>query len=185
MAKLSILTPPDPRLREKSIMVDHIDENIHQLLRDMEETFDENTAGLAAPQVGINRRVVIMNVSLVDADGRELDESYRTPYHDKMLYVINPVITARSDEKITSHEGCLSLPGLSIPVQRHRCIEIIFTDEKEKEHKFEAHGFLAMCFQHEIDHLDGILSIDYLSSNLKRELALRKMKRFTAAHKKT
>lgn len=180
MAKLNILTPPDPRLRQVSSPVDEINEEVLKLLQDMLDTADENTAGLAAPQVGVNKRVLIMEIPLLDECGKPMDESHRTPYHDVMLQIINPEIVSKSDEIVLSEEGCLSLPGLAVPVKRHRHVEVKFMDPAGKMHQFIAPGLLGICFQHEIDHLNGILSIDYLSK-FKREMALRKLKRITTS----
>ena len=160
MALLEILQPPHPTLRARAMPVESFDAALGQLVADMYETmYKAPGIGLAAPQVGVSRRLLIMDV----ADGEE-----RRP-----RTVINPEILWRSPELATAEEGCLSLPSFYAEVTRPAAVRLRYRDEAGDEHEIEADGLLARCVQHEIDHLDGILFIDHLSA-LRRGMILRK-----------
>ena len=163
MALLNILKIPDPRLKIKAKPVEYVDDAIKDLLDDMVETMYANDgAGLAATQVGIDKRIIIM-----DGAGDE-----GTNQRELMKF-INPEILWRSEETKPMLEGCLSVPEYYAEVNRALKLKIRYMNEQNEIIEREASGFLAHAFQHEIDHLDGILFIDYLSS-LKRQLILRK-----------
>lgn len=137
-----IVKHPDPILREKSVPVKHITANIHKLLDDMAETmYAANGVGLAAPQVGINKRVVVIDVG------------------EGIIELINPEIIAMEDEQI-GPEGCLSIPGLTGEVKRARKCKVRALDRDGHEFELEGEDLLARAFQHEIDHLNGVLFID-------------------------
>ena len=153
MAILKILQFPDPRLRKKAVKVTRIDAEIHKLAQDMLETmYQEGGIGLAATQVNIQRRVVVIDLS----------EQRNSP-----IYMINPEIL-RSEGVEEMQEGCLSVPGYYDLVQRAEKVRVRFLNLAGDSVETEADGLLAVCIQHEIDHLNGRLFIDYLSP-LKRK----------------
>ncbi len=165
MSLLRIHTYPDPVLAEKARKVDEITDAIRQLAADMSETmYEGNGVGLAAPQVGESIRLVVLDVT-----GPEERKG--------LMSLINPVIVQR-EGSVESEEGCLSLPMLSGKVTRSEKITVHATDLDGNEQKIEAEGLLAICLQHELDHLDGVLLLNRLS-RLKRtmyEKKARKMK---------
>ena len=171
MAIRTILTAPDPRLKKKSKPVDSVDAEVRQLMDDMLETmYDAPGIGLAAIQVGIARRLAV-----VDVAKREEEEAEPNP-----LFLVNPQIVSSSDERSLHEEGCLSIPEYYADVERPASVRVGFLDRNGKPQEIEASGILATCLQHEIDHMDGVLFIDYLSK-LKRD---RVMKKFTKAAKR-
>lgn len=160
---LEIKTFPDEVLRKKSILVEKIDDNIKKLLDDMAETMYEAPGiGLAAPQVGVNKRVVV-----IDITGPE--------ERSGLLKIINPEIISMEGE-CEGEEGCLSIPQEYADVKRAEKITVKFLNEDGKEQILEADGLLSRAFQHEIDHLDGILFIDRISP-LKREFIKKRIKK--------
>ena len=168
MAKLPILIAPDPRLKQKAKPVDAIDDELRRLLDDMLETmYAAPGIGLAAPQVGVPRRAVVVDLA------REGEE--RHP-----LRLINPEIVWASDEEVESSEGCLSIPDFFGDVARPQKVRVRYLDEHADAREIEADGLLATCLQHEIDHLDGVLFIDHLSA-LKRSIILRKLQKLKRA----
>ncbi len=168
MAKLPIVLAPDPVLKTKCEPVVSIDDGVRQLLDDMLETmYDAPGIGLSAPQVAATHRVIVCDVARED----EAAQPYR---------MINPEITWRSDEDVVAEEGCLSIPDHYAEVSRSREIRVGFLDPDGAQQELEASGLLSACIQHEIDHLDGVLFIDYLTP-LKRNIILRKMKKLKRA----
>ncbi len=162
MALLPIITAPDPRLKQVCPSVEQVDDEIRQLLEDMLETMYEAPGiGLAAPQVGVLKRVIVVDVSR--------DDEERTP-----LKLVNPELTWVSDHDASYDEGCLSLPEHYAEVVRPAEIKVEYLDEDGKKQELAADGLLATCIQHEIDHLDGILFVDHISA-LKRNMILRKL----------
>ncbi|AOB24978.1 MULTISPECIES: peptide deformylase [Bordetella] len=162
MALLSILRYPDPRLHKKAKPVAVVDDRIRQLVRDMADTmYDAPGVGLAATQVDVHERVVVIDVSEEGNDLRVL---------------INPEITWKSDERQTYEEGCLSVPGIYDEVERAARIRCKALDQQGQPYEFEADGLLAVCVQHEIDHLDGKVFVEYLS-NLKQNRIKTKLKK--------
>ncbi len=163
MAILPILIHPHPVLRVPAEKVDAITPEILKLLDDMLETmYAAPGIGLAAPQIGVSKRVVVIDVTGEDVSLK------RNP-----LKLINPEIVARSETKTVLNEGCLSLPEMRVDVERPETVTVRYMDEKGATHEIEADDILAKCFQHEIDHLDGKLIFDYLSP-LKRNMVLRR-----------
>ena len=149
MALLPILRYPDPRLHKVAKPVQEVDDRIRQLVRDMAETmYDAPGVGLAATQVDVHERVVVIDVS---EDGNEL------------IVLINPEITWKSDEVQVYEEGCLSVPGVYDEVQRSARIRVRALNEKGETCEFDAEGLLAVCVQHELDHLMGKVFVEYLS----------------------
>ena len=158
---------PDPLLRQVSQPVERIDAESLRLATDMLETmYDAPGIGLAAIQIGVPRRLLVIDVS---KDGEE-----KTP-----LVVFNPEILTASDARSTYEEGCLSIPDYYAEVERPASVTVRYVDRDGKEQMLEADGLLATCLQHEIDHLNGTLFIDHIS-RLKREIVIRK---FTKAAK--
>ena len=148
MAKLKILEFPDPRLRTRAEPVTDVDDRIRTLIDDMLETmYDAPGIGLAATQVDVHERLLVADVSS--------DQSEPHAF-------INPVIVEKDGETVTD-EGCLSVPGYFEPVKRAEHIKLRYLDRNGEETELEAEGLLAVCIQHEIDHLDGKLFVDYLS----------------------
>lgn len=169
MARLKLLHEPDPRLRRVSVAVTNVDDAVRQELADMKETLEYlEGLGLAAPQVDILRRMVIYDTKNFPADEGVPSEGPR------FLVMINPKITSRSSEKTTLEEGCFSLPDTPVAVARSETCEVTFLNEDGATQTLQARGLFAKCVQHEVDHLDGVLTIDYLSP-LKKELTLEKL----------
>ncbi len=162
MTVMTVIHAPDPRLQAISEAVETVDDGVRRLLDDLLETmYAEKGLGLSAIQVGIPRRVMV-----VDVAGRSGISRPRK--------LVNPAIVASSQERLEFDEGCLSFPKLSAMVERPASIDITYLDENGDGRKLHADGLLARCLQHEIDHLNGILFIDHLSA-LRRRLILRKM----------
>jgi peptide deformylase len=154
-----IVIYPDPRLKLISETVEHFDEDLHALLDDMYETMiAKNGVGLAAIQIGIRKRVLIINVPIENEEG----EAVAQP-KENTLEVINPIITYRSEESVKFQEGCLSVPGFYEDIERHAMVTIEYQDRYGEKFVIEDDEFLAIALQHEIDHLDGKLFIEKLS----------------------
>jgi peptide deformylase len=148
MALLHILTYPDPRLRQRASPVDAIDAQLRQLVDDMAQTlYAAKGIGLAATQVGVAQRVVVIDLS---------------PGQDQLLVLINPRVVAR-DGSQECEEGCLSVPDVYDTVERAERVTVSYLDIDGDARQMDADGLLAVCVQHEIDHLDGKLFVDYLS----------------------
>jgi peptide deformylase len=168
MAVRDIIILPDKRLRLVSEPIKAIDREVKALVADMFETmYDAPGIGLAAIQVGVPRRVVTMDLSK--------KEEAQQPQ-----VFVNPEVLWRSDEKATYEEGCLSIPEFYEEVERPAQVRVKYLDLEGHEQELEATGLLATCLQHEIDHLNGVLFIDYIS-RLKRE---RVVKKFAKAAKR-
>ncbi|WP_425410570.1 peptide deformylase [Hyphococcus sp.] len=164
MAIRPILTAPDPRLREVSKPVGQVDEALRELMDDMLETmYDAPGIGLAAIQIGVPQRVIVMDLAGEDEEPAP-------------LYFVNPEILDPSEEKKPYEEGCLSVPDYYDEVERPARCRVKYLDYHGAEQILEAEGMLAVCIQHEMDHLEGVLFIDYLS-RLKRERVLKKLKK--------
>jgi len=149
MALRTILSYPDPRLHTVAKPVQAVDERIRTLVADMIETmYHANGIGLAATQVDVHERVVVIDVS---------------EERDQPLVLINAEITWASDEKVLNEEGCLSVPGIYDGVERSTAVKVRATDEHGAECEIEAEGLLAVCIQHELDHLRGKVFVEYLS----------------------
>jgi len=167
MAILDILLYPDPRLREVALPVRTVDDRVRKLVEDMAETmYDAPGVGLAATQVGVNERVVVIDVAGEDAPS-------------DLRVFINPELL-EADGVQTWKEGCLSFPGVSEEIKRAARVKVRALGVDGKPFELEAEGLLAVAIQHETDHLDGVLMIDKLSA-LKRRLIGRKMAREQSA----
>lgn len=162
MALKTIITAPDPRLKKKSKPVDKVDAEVRQLMDDMLETmYAAPGIGLAAPQVGVLKRVIVLDI--------DREEVQTGP-----LCMVNPEVVEASDEDATYEEGCLSLPEHYSDVVRPAKVTVRYLDRDGKKQEMACEGLLATCVQHEIDHLDGILFVDHISA-LKRNMILRKL----------
>ncbi|PLX84274.1 MAG: peptide deformylase [Desulfuromonas sp.] len=163
MALLRILHYPEPILARASEPVAGVDESLKTLAADMAETmYAAPGVGLAAPQVGVSKRLVVIDCSPKDEAPR-------------LIAAVNPEIVAREGEDF-EEEGCLSVPGYYARVSRSAWVKVRFLDLDGEEREMEADGLLAVAFQHEIDHLDGILFVDRLSA-LKRNMFRKKYKK--------
>lgn len=162
MPTLPILEFPDARLRLKTKPVIQVDKKIRKLADDMLETmYEAKGIGLAATQVNAPSRVIVIDLS---------------PDQSEPLVLINPVFEVLIDDRVASQEGCLSVPGFYEPVERFERIRVKFLDTHGEQQTMEADSLLGACIQHECDHLDGKLFVDYLS-NLKRRLIRRKLEK--------
>ena len=158
MTKLTILEFPDPRLRKKATPVEAVDDELRTLIDDMFETmYDAPGIGLAATQVDVHRRLLIADVSSDQSEPHAL---------------INPKILEK-DGVIVTDEGCLSVPGFYEAVERAEHIRVAFVNREGEEVEMESEGMLAVCIQHEIDHLDGKLFVDYLSEAKRQRIRKR------------
>ena len=167
MAILPIIETPDPRLRTISTPVAAIDADLHRLIDDMFETmYDAPGIGLAAIQVGVPKRVLVMDL-------QEPEEEGGPPVKRPMVF-INPQILDGSDDLSIYQEGCLSVPDQYADVERPATIRASWMDRDGRIREEQLDGLLATCLQHEMDHLEGILFIDHLS-RLKREMVLKKL----------
>ena len=166
-----ILTEPNKILREKSLRVENMSKDIQKLMDDMLETlYAAPGIGLAAIQVGVAKRVIVMDVS------RDRDKD-KEPKKNPM-YFVNPEIVWKSEDKFTYEEGCLSVPNQFAEIDRPKQCNVKYLDYNGQPQELKADGLLATCIQHEIDHLEGILFIDYLSK-LKKEMIIKKLSKQT------
>ena len=157
-----ILTEPDPFLRQKSKPVEKVDDSIREIMDDMLETmYQAPGIGLAAIQIGIPKRIIVLDIS-------------KDPEKKEPMYFINPEKVYTSEDQATYEEGCLSVPGQFAEIDRPNKCHIKYLDYNGDSKELKAEGLLATCIQHEIDHLEGILFIDYLSK-LKRSMITKKL----------
>ena len=165
MAELPIITLPDPILRQTSSAVERVDDDLRQLMDDMLETMYEAPGiGLAAIQVGIPKRLIVLDVADHDAEGKQ------------PLVMVNPEIVQRGSELKSYEEGCLSIPDVKVEIERPSTVIVRYVDRNAEQQTLEADGLLATAIQHEVDHLDGRLIIDFLS-RLKRDMVIRKFRK--------
>ena len=164
MALRPIITAPDPRLKLVSDPLQEVDDTTRRLMDDMLETmYDAPGIGLAAIQIGEPRRVIVMDLA------KEKEGEAKAP-----MFFVNPKLIWASDERVMCEEGCLSVPDLYEEVERPAKVKVAYLDYFGKEQQLDADGMLAVCIQHEMDHLEGTLFIDHLS-RLKREMMLKKL----------
>ena len=162
MAIKKILTEPNKLLRQISKTVEKVKDEERKLMDDMLDTmYAANGIGLAAIQIGIPKRIIVIDIS------KKEDEK-------KPMFFVNPVILKKNDEKATYEEGCLSVPNQFAEIDRPSKCEVEYLDYDGKKKFLKADGLLATCIQHEMDHLEGILFIDYLSK-LKRSMIIKKL----------
>jgi len=161
MALLPILRYPDPRLHKVAAKVERLDDKIRKLIKDMAETmYAAPGVGLAATQLDVHKRIIVVDVS---------------DTHDRLHVLINPKIVQASGEA-DCEEGCLSVPGVYEKVRRAQCIRVQALDAEGSEYSLEAEGLLAVCVQHEMDHLEGKVFVEYLS-RLKQSRILAKLRK--------
>lgn len=176
MAHRKILTYPDPFLRKKCAPVEEIDGEVLKLLDDMAETmYGARGVGLAASQIGVDKRVVVIDISPRNTEADEEGEEETEYEGPGLIELINPEIIS-SEGEVIAEEACLSIPGFTSDVKRKQRVVIEAYNREGQLMEIEAEELLARVFQHEIDHLDGILFIDRLS-RLKRELVKRKIEK--------
>ncbi len=162
MAKLKVYEYPHPVLKKKAEKVSVVDDELRAFMDDMLETmYDSNGCGLAAPQVGVSKRIVVIDIAREDEE-------------PSPMYLVNPEIIWKSEETEICEEGCLSLPEMRAEVERPASVKIHYLDYDGRECELLAEDFLAVAAQHELDHLDGILYIDHLS-RLKRQMLVKKL----------
>ena len=180
MSLYEIIKVPNPFLKITAKPVIDIDDNILTILNDMLETmYNANGIGLAATQVAIDKRLIVMDCGKSDFEESEMSEE---EYNEKIknhkiepnpIKMINPEIISLGEDLYEREEGCLSIPGYNANVKRPSSLTVKYIDENKKNVILDAKGLLATCIQHEIDHLNGILFIDHISK-LKREIILKK-----------
>ena len=172
MSVLEILTIPDKRLKYKSLEVTNFDKDLEKTVSDLFDTLyaSGNGIGLAAPQVGIKKRLIVIDLK---------EEGKSSP-----IIFINPKIVSSSNECSINEECCLSIPGYYAEVKRSNIVEVEWEGLDRKKKREKLTGLMSICIQHEIDHLDGILFIDYLS-NLKKKRAIEKVKKYKKNNEKT
>jgi peptide deformylase len=164
MALRSIITAPDPRLKLVSEPLSEVGDEMRRLMDDMLETmYAAPGIGLAAVQIGEPKRIIVMDLA------KEKDNEPHNP-----LFFVNPKLLWASPDLVTCEEGCLSVPDLYEEVERPARVRVSFLDYFGKAQEIDADGMLAVCLQHEMDHLEGTLFIDHLS-RLKREMMLKKL----------
>ena len=162
MSQKNIVIEPDPILRKKSERLEKVDDEIKKLLDDMLETmYAAPGIGLAAVQVGILKRLIVIDISK--------ENEKKNP-----IFLVNPVIISRSSDTSVYEEGCLSLPGHFAEIERPAECKVEYIDYDGKKKEIKAKGLLSTCIQHEVDHLNGVLFIDYLSK-LKKDMIVKKL----------
>ena len=162
MAIKPIITEPNKILRQKSIEVESVGKEEQKLMDDMLDTmYDANGIGLAAIQIGVPKRIIVMDIAK--------NEEKRSP-----LYFVNPVIKIKNSELSTYEEGCLSVPNYFAEIDRPKKCDVEYLDYNGEKKILNAEGLLATCIQHEMDHLEGVLFIDYLSK-LKKTMIIKKL----------
>ncbi len=164
MARLKVYEYPHSVLKKKAEKVACVDDELRRVLDDMLETmYAENGVGLAAPQVGLSQRMVVIDIA---HEGEK----------NNPLYLVNPEIIWRSEETEVCEEGCLSVPDMRAEVERPASVRVKYLDYNGKECEILAEDFLAVAMQHELDHLDGVLYIDRIS-RLKRQMIVKKLEK--------
>lgn len=164
MAVLPLVIAPDERLNQPSAKVEVVDDGIRKLLADMLETMYANDGiGLAAVQVGVPKRCIVMDVAV--REGR-----------NEPIKLVNPEIVARAQQISVYQEGCLSFPDQFSDVERPESVTVRYLDEHGIEQTLQAEGIMATCIQHEIDHTNGVVFVDHISS-LKRDMILRRLRK--------
>ena len=178
MTVLPLVIAPDPRLSICSEPIDKVDDNIRKLMDDMVETMHENEGiGLAAVQIGVHKRVLVMDFSESSKRYEETEPSICGVDLTKPIYMANPEVISESKEQNIYEEGCLSFPTQSALVTRPKLVKVRYLDYNNNEQIMECDELLSTCVQHEIDHLNGIVFIDHLSK-LKHDFIMKKVVKF-------
>ena len=175
-----IIAVPDPRLKQVSEPVEAVTDDLRQLMDDMVETMhDASGIGLAAIQVGVSKRVIVMDLSPSDPvdDGESEDRYDLSELKDEPIrYFVNPEIIWTSEEMSNYQEGCLSVPGFYDDVERPQACKVTYLDYQGHPQELDCDGLLATCIQHEMDHLNGVVFLDHLS-RLKRDRIVKKLRK--------
>ncbi|UTW51992.1 peptide deformylase [bacterium SCSIO 12827] len=165
MSVLEIIVAPDPRLKRRAESVDKVDDEVRKIMDDMLDTmYAANGIGLAGPQVGVLKRIIVVDVAR-DGDDRQ------------PMQMANPEVIWESEDERSYEEGCLSLPEHFAEVVRPEAVKVRYLDRENEIRTIDADDILATCIQHEIDHLDGVLFVDHISS-LKRNMIIKKLQKF-------
>ena len=163
---LKLIYAPDPILKKESVSIPQVDDHHRELIKQMYEImYSANGVGLAAPQIGLNIRIFVL-----DAGARDEEK--------KPITMINPKIISLHEKKVPYEEGCLSVPNQFAEIDRPKQCNVKYLDYNGQPQELKADGLLSICIQHEIDHLEGILFIDYLSK-LKKEMIIKKLSKQT------
>ena len=175
-----IIAVPDPRLKQVSEPVEAVTDDLRQLMDDMVETMhDASGIRLAAIQVGVSKRVIVMDLSPSDPvdDGESEDRYDLSELKDEPIrYFVNPEIIWTSEEMSNYQEGCLSVPGFYDDVERPQACKVTYLDYQGHPQELDCDGLLATCIQHEMDHLNGVVFLDHLS-RLKRDMIVKKLRK--------
>ena len=175
-----IIAVPDPRLKQVSEPVEAVTDDLRLLMDDMVETMhDAKGIGLAAIQVGVSKRVIVMDLSPSDsAEDGESEERYDLSElkDEPIRYFVNPEIVWTSEEMNNYQEGCLSVPGFYDDVERPQACKVTYLDYQGEPQELNCDGLLATCIQHEMDHLNGVVFLDHLS-RLKRDMIVKKLRK--------
>ena len=176
---MKIITLPNPILKRKSKPIEKVNSEVKKIMDEMLKTmYREKGIGLAAPQVSINKRIIVMDVSPRPGLKRYQEEKNKEKQVVKQnpIQMANPEITWISEKKETDQEGCLSIPNFMGDVTRPSSCKVKYLDKNGESKELHAEGLLARCIQHEVDHINGILFIDHLSK-IKKDMILRKIKK--------
>ena len=169
--KLELLYYPDPRLNKTALPVENVDDSIAKLADNMLETmYAANGVGLAATQVNVQKRIIVIDVSQT---------------RDQPVVLINPQIVAHSAERVMHEEGCLSVPQIYDNVERYQWVEVEALNKQGEVFRIEGEGLLGVCLQHEIDHLDGHVFVEYLSPLKRNRIKTKMIKRSRELGKKS
>lgn len=173
MALMNVLAVPHPDLYKRCEEVPAVTNEIRTLMEDMVETMlAHEGGGLAANQVGVLKRIVVMQVG----ESNTIDDDYPSELKNLTLKMANPKIISYSNETNIFEEGCLSVPGQRVPVERPVSVTVDFINESNKQQTMVLNGYLGRCIQHEIDHLDGKTTLEHISK-LKKQMALRRIQK--------
>lgn len=177
MSLLPIITLPDPVLRQVSTPVERFDGDLKRLAADMFETmYDAPGIGLAAIQVNVAKRLLVLDIGDEDEAEEPAEGAKKKPAKKNPLVLVNPKLLMLGDELGIYEEGCLSLPDVRIEIERPQTLRVAYQDLDGVARELAADGLLAIAIQHEIDHLDGKLIIDFLT-RLKRDIIIRRFKK--------
>lgn len=188
MKPYTVLTVPNPKLRHEAAPVAEVNDEIRTIFERMIVTMKvEDGIGLAATQVGIDKRLIVMNIEGDDDAHHHHDHDHEGGccghHHGTIHRLANPEIIEKSSEMQTLMDGCLSVPDQHAPVSRAKSVKIRYLDENNETKTLEADGLLAFCIQHEIDHLNGVLFVDHLSA-MKRKLIVQRAMKVVARYEK-
>jgi peptide deformylase len=174
MAILEVLIAPDPILKKKCENVEIVDDSIRAIMDDMLETmYHDDGVGLAANQVGILKKIIVFDL--------QNDDETERPEGFYPIFMANPEVIDFSKEMIEAKEACISVPGQQISVSRHATVKVKYLDYNNQTKELDAGGWFARAIQHEMDHLDGRILVDYLSS-IKKDVVLRKLTKMKKAY---